>query len=393
VRITTKSLGGACRVKRGATIAALAVAGFAWTSMGTAQADPLLDEMVEFTGQIFFIESKVPAVVIGAVRNGEVSVRGFGERSGPGSAPPDGDTLLRLGSITKAFTGEMLAHLTADNTVQLTQPLTQWVPELAAGANGDVQGIRLINLATHSAGLPREVPHEPGPDNDPFAPITRDAFATWLKKEPLLFAPGSSVLYSNFGFDLLSLALSSAAKKPYPELLDEHITGPLNMKDTVFALSDEQKKRLMQGHDPDGKALPDVPTGSIIVGSGGLYSTPNDLLRWMQWHLDRLGQKDAEARVLDHALYLMRDGLHTASGMDESGHMDAMGLAWVGMMAKDDRPFILQKAGGLQGTFSYIAFAPTRGVAVFIAINKFDFSAATNMAVFANELLETLAPR
>ncbi len=120
MRITTKSLGGACRVKRGATIAALAVAGFAWTSMGTAQADPLLDEMVEFTGQIFFIESKVPAVVIGAVRNGEVSVRGFGERSGPGSAPPDGDTLLRLGSITKAFTGEMLARLTADNTVQLT---------------------------------------------------------------------------------------------------------------------------------------------------------------------------------------------------------------------------------------------------------------------------------
>jgi len=69
-------------------------------------------------------------------------------------------------------------------------------------------------------------------------------------------------------------------------------------------------------------------------------------------------QKDAEAPVLDHALYLMRDGPHTASGMDESGHMDAMGLAWVGMMAKDDRPFVLQKAGGLQGTLSYIAFAP-----------------------------------
>ena len=89
--------------------------------------------------------------------------------------------------------------------------------------------------------------------------ITRDAYATWLKKEPLLFASGSSVLYSNFGFDLLSLALSSAAKKPYPELLDEHITRPLNMKETVFALSEEQKKRLTQGHDSDGKALPDVP--------------------------------------------------------------------------------------------------------------------------------------
>jgi hypothetical protein len=60
------------------------------------QADPLLDEIVEFTGQILFIDTKVPGLVIGAVRNGEVSVRGFGERAGPGSPPPDGDTLLRI---------------------------------------------------------------------------------------------------------------------------------------------------------------------------------------------------------------------------------------------------------------------------------------------------------
>ena len=151
------------------------------------------------------------------------------------------------------------------------------------------------------------------------------------------------------------------------------------MKDTVFALTDEQKTRLMVGHDFDGKPLADVPTGDVIVGSGGIYSTANDLLRWMKWHLDRFSPDDAEARTLDHALYLNRDGLKTVSGMDESGYMDAMGLGWVGMMAKDDRPFVLQKAGGLQGTFTYIAFAPARGTAVFIAINKFDFGAALAM--------------
>lgn len=381
-----------CRVGRIAAIAALAIVSFAG-SAGVARADALLDEMVEFTAQIFIIDTKVPAVVIGAVRDGEMSVRGVGERAGPGSPAPDGDTILRIGSITKAFTGEMFAHLTAEDTVRLTQPLTQWLPDLGPGVNGDVQRIRLIDLATHAAGLPREVPHEAGPDNDPFATITREAFATWLQKEPLLYAPGSSVLYSNFGFDLLAMALSAAAKKPYPELLKEHITGPVEMKDTGFTLTDEQKKRFMQGQAPDGTPMPDVPTGSVIVGSGGLYSTPNDLLRWMKWHLDRFGQKDAGARVLDHALYLMRDGLKTVSGMDESGHMDGLGLAWVGMMAKDDSPFILQKAGGLQGTFCYIAFAPARNAAVFIAINKFDFSAAFAMGEFANELLATLAPR
>jgi D-alanyl-D-alanine-carboxypeptidase/D-alanyl-D-alanine-endopeptidase len=98
-------------------------------------------------------------------------------------------------------------------------------------------------------------------------------------------------------------------------------------------------------HDFDGEPLPKVPTGDVIVGSGGIYSTANDILKWMKWHLDRFSPDDAEARTLDHALYLNRDGLKTVSGMDESGHMDAMGLGWVGMMAKDDRPFILQKAG------------------------------------------------
>ena len=201
------------------------------------------------------------------------------------------------------------------------------------------------------------------------------------------------MLYSNFGFDLLAAALSEAAKKPYPALLHDRITGPLKMTDTTFTPSAAQKARLMQGHNFDGKALPDVPTVSAIVGSGGLYSTPNDLLRWMQWHLDRYAAQDAEARLLDHAIYRVRDGLDPVSGMDESGHMDGMGLGWVAMMPKGNRPFILQKAGGLQGTFSYIAFAPARGVAVFVAINKFDFGAAMAMGAVANDLIATLAPR
>ncbi len=380
------------RLFRIAVVAMVLVAGFA-ASASRARAGVLLDEMVEFTGQIYMIDTKVPAVVIGALRDGEISIKGFGERAGPGSPAPDGDTIMRIGSITKAFTGDVLAHLVATGTVGLADPLTKWEPDLGPGASGDLDRVTLLDLATHSGGFPREVPHESGPDGDPFSTITRDAFAGWIKKEPLLFAPGSSILYSNFGFDLLAMAMADAAKRPYPDLLKEHITGPLAMKDTGFVLSDEQKKRYLLGHAPDGSPMPDVPTGSVIVGSGGIYSTANDLMKWMKWHLDRFAPDDAEARTLDHALYITRDGLKTVSGMDESGHMDAMGLGWVGMMAKDDRPFVLQKAGGLQGTFTYIAFAPTRGTAVFIAINKFDFGAAFAMGEFANELLEQLAPR
>lgn len=366
----------------------------------TSQADYFLDEMVGFTGEVFFLEHSVPALVIGAVRNGEITIQGFGkvvdtcddkcDNCDNKCKEPDGDTILRIGSITKAFNGEVLAHLVAGNIVQLTEPITKTVPEIAtnAKAKADVGRIRLIDLTTHSAGLLREVPRKPGREKDP---VTVQDFTNWLEKEPLLFKPGEAVHYSNFGFDLLGLGLSRAAQKPFPALIQHYITGPLNMKDTVFVLSEEQKKRVMRGHNSDGKVMEEIPAGSTVTGgAGGLYSTPRDLLKWMQWHFDRFDQKGAEARQLDHSLYLMRDGLTTVSGVD---HMDAMGLGWVAMMPKSNRPFILQKTGGYEGTFSYIAFAPTRGVAVFIVINKFDFAAAMAMVEVANDLIATLAPR
>ena len=92
-------------------------------------------------------------------------------------------------------------------------------------------------------------------------------------------------------------------------------------------------------------------------------------------------------------MYLQRDGLNPVSGLDESGRMDAMSLGWIVMEPHGDIPLILQKAGGLQGIFCYAAFAPTRGVGVFVAINKFDFGTAAAMAGVVNHMIAELAPR
>ncbi len=139
--------------------------------------------------------------------------------------------------------------------------------------------------------------------------------------------------------------------------------------------------------------MPVAPTGSVIVGSGGLYSTARDLLRWLGWHLDRFSAAGAAERLIDHAAYLWRDGLNAVFGMDESGPMEAMGLGWIVMRPEGDRPLILQKAGGLQGIFSYVAFAPMRDIGVVAAINAFDFNAGLAIAKTANDLIAALAPR
>src|SRR5215510_593220 len=64
--------------------------------------DKLLEETVGFTGSILFFEYGVPGLVLGAIRNGETAVAGFAEGSGK---KPDGDTMMRIGSISKVFTG------------------------------------------------------------------------------------------------------------------------------------------------------------------------------------------------------------------------------------------------------------------------------------------------
>ena len=198
---------------------------------------------------------KTPALVVGVVRNGETSIQGFGRSADGTSAEPDGNTLCRIGSVTKAFTGQVLASLAADGVVSLADPLTKYVPEFITPLLEGGRPIRLIDLATHSAGLPREVPHEAGPPDNPFVNITAKAFEGWLKANPLLYTPGASILYSNFGFDLLAAALSAAARKPYPELIAERAPKPLGLEDTTFAPSPDQAQRLMQGHWIDGSAI------------------------------------------------------------------------------------------------------------------------------------------
>jgi D-alanyl-D-alanine-carboxypeptidase/D-alanyl-D-alanine-endopeptidase len=73
--------------------------------------------------------------------------------------------------------------------------------------------------------------------------------------------------------------------------------------------------------------------------------------------------------------------------------MDALGLGWVVMMPDGNRPLILQKTGGLQGMFVYVAIAPERGVGVVTAMNAFSVGGFPLMVSTANNLIAELAPR
>jgi D-alanyl-D-alanine-carboxypeptidase/D-alanyl-D-alanine-endopeptidase len=383
----------AFRKRIGRTSIATIVAVQIVASGRAAAEDKLLAEALNFTATFTYLSIKVPGFILVAVRDGEMAFAGLGSIADNSHKEPDADTMFRIGSVSKAFCGEVLASMVLDGKLRFSDRLQDRLGYNVTLPEKVGHPIRLIDLATQASGLPREVPRAEAPANDPFSTNTTEAQIANLKTDPLLFPAGTGVLYSNYGFDLLGAALANAGGKSYADLLKERVLDRAGMKDTVFNLRPGDEGRVMQGHNFDGTPMPPAHTPTTIECAGGLYTTANDMARWMKWHLDRLATTDRELRLLDHAAYLYRDGLTVVQGVDEEAPMDAMGLGWVINMPTGRRPLILQKSGGLQGNFAYLAMAPTRGVAAFFVMNEFN-AAAFNTAVTAtNELIAQLAPR
>jgi D-alanyl-D-alanine-carboxypeptidase/D-alanyl-D-alanine-endopeptidase len=356
--------------------------------------DRLLQEAVNFTGTIAYLGSGAPGMVLAAVRDGETAFAGFGEISKGSGKEPDEHTLLRIGSISKAFCGDLMASMVADGTIGATDPLAKHLGKDWTVPARDGRALRLIDLVTQASGLPREVPNQTGgtPD-DPFAGNTYALSRSELAKpDPYLFPPGTGVLYSNWGFDLLGLALSTAGGKSYADLLAERILAPRGMTDTKLNLAEGDAARTMQGHFFDGSPMPLAPSPETIGCAGGLYTSAADMMKFMSWHLSHDATSDAH-RTLAHAGWLWRDGLSPVSGVDEAGEMAVMTLGWVGVMPEGDAPMMLNKTGGLQGQFSYVVIAPSRGVGVFVSINQFSIDGFNGMVEAANHLVAELSPR
>ena len=269
--------------------------------------------------------------------------------------------------------------------MRLTDPLQRF----AAGEKVPVFGSRaitLLDLATHSAALPREMGAAPEGVN-PRAWPTREDRWKWLPGYSLPWAPGTIASYSNVGFDLLADAIEVAGGQNYTELLRTRVTAPLGMTDTGFSPTPEQCARLMVGTGFGGGAS--CVDTHATEGSGGLYSTANDMARWLRHNLTDAGGPLA----LSQAVYRLRQTMPAAIGFDEGLPMSGLGLGWVWVAPEGVRPGLLTKSGGGAGFMSYVAFAPGRDVGVFLAVNRVDFPMFIGLTDAANKLIAGLATR
>jgi serine-type D-Ala-D-Ala carboxypeptidase/endopeptidase len=233
------------------------------------------------------------------VRNGVRRVFAYG------AVKPD--SIFEIGSITKTFTGLVLAQLIAQGQVHLDEPVRELLP---SGTVAKPQGteITLLDLITHHSGFPRMPDNfNPADKSNPYLDYRATNLYHFVAKHGVEKPADAPFVYSNLGVGLLGQALANHAAMPYANLLKEEVTEPLRLHDTVVAISPAQQERFSQGPGPEHAWDFDA-----LAGAGGIRSTADDMLTYLEANLHpaKLAVKASaspSARTLPAALALSHE--------------------------------------------------------------------------------------
>jgi CubicO group peptidase (beta-lactamase class C family) len=303
--------------------------------------------------QLVDVERRTPGIVVGMIAGDpqERWVVGYGRLGATDERVPDGDTVFEIGSITKVFTGTLLAQAVLNGEVQLDDPISMYLPEGVLAPEYEGRPITLLDLATHTSGLPG-LPsnfHPEDPSN-PYADYTLDQMYDFLSGYRLTRAPGSTFEYSNYGFGLLGdLLVRRAGQADYEALLLERIARPLGVDSTRIELTPEMLSNLATPHSSYSVAtsLWDNPT---LPGAGAIQSTANDMLTFLAANMGLTETELQPALQMANRLQRVTDGTNR------------MGLGW-GLAG------IHAHTGGTGGFSSYLGWDPQRQIGVVVLAN------------------------
>lgn len=308
-----------------------------------AQVDALVQPLLD--------EKELVGCVVGIVKDGEAQVFGYGETKKGDGKRPDGATVYEIGSVSKAFTGVLLADLVNAGEVKLDDPVQKYLPE-AVKIIVHEKPITLEDLATHRSGLPR-LPNNlfPKDVSNPYADYTVKQLYEYLKGYELAKAPGEYE-YSNLGMGTLGHVLAEQQRMSYEQLVGERIAKPLKMKDTGIKLTEDQRKRLAPPYNGslNASANWDLPT---LAGAGAIRSTADDMVKFVAAGLAKDDQPITKAmQTAFEKRHTTKDGL-------------GIGLAW--HIARDGRT---RWHNGMTGGYStWVSVVPDRNVGVVVLSN------------------------
>ena len=320
---------------------------------------------------------------IGVVQGGHTFIYNIGtlERGKPGS--PASDTLYQIASISKTFTGTLLAQAALEKKISLNDDVRKYIE--GSYPNLEYQGhpIELQFLVNHNSGLPFNLPDIPEnrpPFTTPVSSKTQSRLQNYQRKDflkdlhgvEIKSVPGKKFSYSNVSAILLSIVLERIYGMPYDQLVKQKIATPLGMKDTTITMTKSQKRRLARGYDEKGGIAP-YPT-DLALGAAGLRTTAADLVKYARWELH---EDDPVVRLTHEPRFILTPTY-------------SLGLNWqIDTSGKYRR---VNQDGSVPGFLSNCTLFPELNLAVIVLANEEDTTSSQSLGVMADQIAKALQP-
>lgn len=229
-------------------------------------------------------------LIIAVIDKDKITTCSYGEtRRGSKQLPDASKSVFEIGSVTKTFTGLLLADAIIEKQVTADDAIDNYLPDSIPGMAYQGRPITLQTLSNHTSGFPR-LPANIGlgvfDPQDPYLHYDTSSMFSYLAHFHPYRAPGTVYEYSNFGAGLLGQLLASHYHTTYEQLLTATILLPLHMNHTGITLAAGDSAWQVQGYNE--KAIAVSPWHfTSLAGAGAIRSTLADMVIYIRANLGK----------------------------------------------------------------------------------------------------------
>jgi serine-type D-Ala-D-Ala carboxypeptidase/endopeptidase len=317
----------------------------------------------------------IVGICMGAIDQQTRAIKCYGRVSPGSKQKPTRTTLFQIGSLSKTFTATLLALRVSSGTVGLQDPARQYLPA-GPGETQVPASMTLLDLADHYSGLPRDTPSGEHP------PQTVDNYLSEAgpcsaSSQCRSGQPGRRYVYSNYAYgvlgELLALrdGLSEGPASAWEQDNETNINGPLGLSDTHSWLGwraispttfDARRARPVRHAVP-----PYFPPAPYADAAAGLYSSANDMIKWLSFSMGLSGTTELNAA----RQYLYNTPALLRPREDQSDKRRRVGLAWRVDTHGSGKSKVecVYKDGLTRGFTTSMIFIKDRGVGAFVMLN------------------------
>jgi CubicO group peptidase (beta-lactamase class C family) len=307
--------------------------------------------------------SRSRGVAVGVFHRGREYVRGFGVTDVGNQRPVDADTVFRIASTSKTFTGTTAMRLVDTGRLDLDVPVRRYITNFRPSEGAE--GVTVRQLLNHSAGWLGYDYHDTGKDDGALARYVED-----VHRLPQLTPVGRIFSYNNTAISVAGRVIETITGTTFEQSVRELVLDPLGLNRSGYSIDEIGDENVATPHAiVDGRAVaqPDLfflpRSGNPF---GGVLSSVTDQLAYARFHLGD-GRSASGERVMSKAALR---GMWSRPGPGGTliVELTGMGVSWMVRPTAEGIP-VVQHGGDLPGFHSGFLIVPERQFAITMLTN------------------------